>query len=715
MTKEKRQAIYAGDAHGYIFTHHSNYDFEKLKGCVLAYERKGRAKDTRTINDCIIMADTETSKKDPERIYHNHVVAWTISLRANGANLLTLWGHRPDTLVDTMEELHNSLPGDRTFIFFHNMPYDYVFIRRFLFDKWGYPDQALNVKPHYPLFLEFSNGIMLRDSLMIAQRKLEKWADDLDVKHKKQVGKWDYDRIRSQHETFTADELQYIENDTLAGVECIDKTMIALNKHIYSLPYTATGIPRGESRERSKGHRPKDLFLRLLPSWEQQKVLEHVFHGGYTHANRYYIEECMIGRIVCYDIASSYPYRMLTNKFPMEKFTPLEGAVKVEDILSSADNYAYYFKLILTNPRLKDPHYPMPVLQYSKTVKTLDPIIDNGRILAAHYLEIWITEQDLILINEQYYADMWACVDVNAAEKDYLPKWYRDYVYERFEQKTRLKGGDPVLYDLAKAKLNALYGMMVQKPVKEDIIENYKYSDDCQDEESRPYDVVTDKDMEALYEKWGQKKTSILAYQWGVWVTAYALVALYRLGDCVGDNDIWIYSDTDSVYATGWNERKLKAYNDECIRQIKEAGYKPIRHAGKDYCPGVAEIDGVYTEFKVTGAKRYCKRYAADPVNKEKNWGKLAITVAGVPKSGAECLNDNIDNFRTGTKFIGSVTGKKQHTYFYNEIYTDDQGNLTGDSIDLSSCDYILDSIEVIPNWELMFYDEVEVQTYGEG
>ena len=35
MTKEKRQAIYAGDAHGYIFCHHREYYFEKIKGCVL--------------------------------------------------------------------------------------------------------------------------------------------------------------------------------------------------------------------------------------------------------------------------------------------------------------------------------------------------------------------------------------------------------------------------------------------------------------------------------------------------------------------------------------------------------------------------------------------------------------------------------------------------------------------------------------------------------
>ena len=43
--------------------------------------------------------------------------------------------------------------------------------------------------------------------------------------------------------------------------------------------------------------------------------------------------------------------------------------------------------------------------------------------------------------------------------------------------------------------------------------------------------------------------------------------------------------------------------------------------------------------------------------------------------------------------FDGAITGKKQHTHFYNPIHTDNHGNLIGDSIDLSPCDYLLDDI----------------------
>ena len=89
-------------------------------------------------------------------------------------------------------------------------------------------------------------------------------------------------------------------------------------------------------------------------------------------------------------------------------------------------------------------------------------------------------------------------------------------------------------------------------------------------------------------------------------------------------------------------------------------------------------------------------------------------TVAGVPKRGAVCLQDDISNFTRGFIFPGSKTGKQTHTYFYvPESYEDEKGNITGDSIDLSPCDYLLDVIN-IEDWEKMFEEEIEVQTYEE-
>ena len=84
--------------------------------------------------------------------------------------------------------------------------------------------------------------------------------------------------------------------------------------------------------------------------------------------------------------------------------------------------------------------------------------------------------------------------------------------------------------------------------------------------------------------------------------------------------------------------------------------------------------------------------------------------MAGVPKNGAECLDNNIDNFRTGFIFPGTRTGKKTHTHFYvDDIYIDENGNETGDSIDLSPCDYLLGGVV---DYNKIFTEEVEIQVY---
>ena len=603
-----------------------------------------------------------------------------------------------------LQQMHEALDGNKTIIYFHNLAYDWKFLRRFMLLEWGEPVKQLNTKPHYPIYIEFSNGIILRDSLILAQRSLEKWGSDMAVQHAKACGKWDYDRIRNQNEDFTADELEYIEHDTLCGVECLDKLRIALNKHLYSMPWTATGIVREECRKRGKKNRAHDRFCKLVGSWKQQKKLEYVYHGGYSHANRYYLDRTITelldgGRIKCYDFASSYPFCILAEKYPVEAFHPFRKC-RIDEVLQMADTYAVIFKLIMTKPRLKDPHYPMPALQYSKCTKIINPIMDNGRILAAGYVEIYLTEQDLFVIADQYEYEIAFCDEVEIARKGYLPDWIRDYVFECFQDKTFLKGGDPVAYALAKARVNSIYGLFVQKPVRDEIRENYETGDQ----------YVAGKDLAAEYDAYVENYGSIFPYFYGVYVTAYAFRHLFQLGSCVKPSDqggAWLYSDTDSCYAIGWDEEKVAAYNEECKRKLKDAGYGAVIHNGREYWLGVAETEGdkdQYTEFRMQGAKRYCGRCVAD--------GQLHITVAGVPKkTGAVCLHDNIDNFTPGLIFDGKTTGKKIYTYILDEIYTDENGNITGDSVDLSPCDYLLDGVEVV-DWQALFEEQIELDDY---
>ena len=128
----------------------------------------------------------------------------------------------------------------------------------------------------------------------------------------------------------------------------------------------------------------------------------------------------------------------------------------MSDILSDTEN-AYMFKMIGYHVALKNYRFPMPALQYSKAVKCINPVVDNGRLLECDYIEIYLNEVDLSVINEQYDFEAHICIEVMAAYKSYLPRWLTDYIFKLFEDKTTLKGGDAVLYAIAKSMLNSVY------------------------------------------------------------------------------------------------------------------------------------------------------------------------------------------------------------------------------------------------------------------
>ena len=364
------------------------------------YVRKPGRK-SEVISDCIMMLDTETSKSDKDTICENHIVAWTLSIRAFHHNVCTLYGHRPSECIECLNNVMDQLSGEKYYIYVYNLSYDWVFLRKFLIREYDLPVKQLNTKSHYPIYIEFENGLILRDALCLAQRKLEKWAKDMNVEHQKAVGSWDYDLIRNQDHVFTPEEIHYIENDTLAGVECIDVLMTSLNKKIYSMPWTATGIPREEVRKRGKKYRGNDRFKRQLLSYDQQQIMQMVFHGGYTHGNRLYYNDTVYGIIDCYDFASSYPYCMLSEKFPAEKFTKMDDCC-LNDIIEDAENNAYFFKLVMYNVELRDYMDPMPALQYSKCTRIMNADTDNGRVLSCSFAEIWLTEIDAQILNATY-------------------------------------------------------------------------------------------------------------------------------------------------------------------------------------------------------------------------------------------------------------------------------------------------------------------------
>lgn len=675
----------------YQFVHWKMYNYDNLK----IKEAIDKKYDSR--NECvkrysrfIIMVDTETSKSEKDsfeweikgkkrirkwKSNKNYVVAFTVSIRYKHENICTLYGNRPDECVECIDMINRSICGDYAYYFIFNLPFDYIFLRKFMFRKWDKPVKQLNIDPYYPISIEFSNGIIFRDALVLAQRKLDKWASDLGVEHKKASGKWDYKRIRSQDELFDMDELEYIEHDTLAGVECLDALVSEIGCRLVDIPFTATGISRREAYRIGKKNKAKLLYNKLVLSYEQYLKFEKAFHGGYTHSNRF-TSGVVYSDVDCYDEASAYPFAAF-DRYPMTKFVNLNGYFTIDEILDTHDKYAYLMKATFVNVHLKDNNIQMPVLQKSKNLahcKSTSMQIDNGRVLSAELYEAYITDIDLELIDSQYTASYIILSEVMRSEYDYLPKWFRDHVYNLYRDKCLLKGGDPVKYDLTKMKLNSVaYGMIAMKNIKEEIIEDY---------DTGSYDWSHEESPEAIYQKFITNRKNIYPYQWSLWITSYAQRNLHRIGACC---KTWLYSDTDSCFSFDWDLDKLNAYNENVTKLLSEQGYDPIVVGDKTFYLGRAELDKHCDKFKALHSK--CYAYESH--------GEILITVAGVPKSeGKKCLKD-LSDFEESFCFEGTATNKKTHVYhFVDDIY-EENGIIYGDSVDLIPCDYTIKGVTI--------------------
>ena len=369
----------------------------------------------------------------------------------------------------------------------------------------------------------------------------------------------------------------------------------------------------------------------------------------------------------------------------------------------------------------------MPALQASKCEYSVNMKTDNGRILQSGYCSLYICELDLEVIASQYTWDHCLCTEVEASRKDYLPRWFTDYIYEMFAEKCKrkpLKDSDPVAYALSKSRVNSIYGLCCQHALRENYIEVTEPGEypinkngDTAYFMSGEYRIDYDDDYRKTYDKYINNPNTVLPYFWGTYCTAYAFRNLFKLGECINryynkDGTLahpphWYYSDTDSIYSDDWNKEKVKEYNQWCKDLLAANNYGPVVVNGKEYWLGIAEFedDGRYTEFVALGSKRYAGRSVVD--------NKIHITVAGVPKKGAVCLEDDLTKFKKSFIFDGERTGKLSHFYIFAKdgIYKDEFGNEIGDSIDLQPCDYRLDAVD---KEEYLFTDDYYLNYFGE-
>lgn len=545
----------------------------------------------------------------------------------------------------------------KKFIYVHNLSFEFQFMRTEFKFKNVFARKSRKVMKCELEDLNFE----FRCSYMMTNAPLKKLPEIYNFETKKMVGDLDYSLIRNSKTKMTEKELGYCENDCLVVYNYIKKELETY-KTLKSIPMTSTGHVRKELKEKiEKNYTYRNKVRKSINiDGHVYNLLNQAFAGGYTHANWIYTDR-IVKNVTSFDFTSSYPYVMVSEKYPASKFKRI-NITKLDQLNSS---FAYLIKIRFYNIKCK---YFNNFISYSKCLFIKKGSYDNGRVIRADELEIVLTDVDLRIILETYNFENYEIEECYFSFYDYLPKDFINFILEKYENKTKYKNvkGKETEYALEKAKFNSLYGMSVTNNIKDEV-----YFDNILG--WREEKITNDKILELLQK---EEKEAFLSFSYGVWVTAYArynlISNLYRL------DQYEIYADTDSLkLKEGFDISIINDYNKNVIKKLKKVSqilgidfskFEPKDSKGKPHLLGIFDNDGKYKEFITQGAKKYAYKDMKDQIH---------ITVSGVPKTGAKALK-NLDQFRDDFVFENKDTNKNMIIYNDDERnfeLTDYQGN----------------------------------------
>ena len=592
-------------------------------------------------------------------------------------NEYVITGRRWEEFQELLEVLHQLFKTDinnRIVVYVHNLPFEFQFMKHYI--KWS-DDQLLgNNRDIYYIVTE--TGIEFRDSLKLSGMSLAKTAENLQTHSiRKMKGDLDYKLLRSPITPLTDKELQYCYNDVLILTAYIQEQLEQHNGNIAEIPLTKTGEVRKYCREfifnqdKAKAKKYRDLIAHLRISGVQEyHQLRRAFQGGFTHANWTkinYIEK----NVASYDFTSSYPYVMLSEKFPMG-----EGRTIQPSTLELAEKYLNSSYGCLVDVEFTDIEQRWDleenIISMSRCQNTEKIVDNNGRVVFATRLATTITNIDYQMLKKFYTWKTIAFKRFRIYPMNYLPTSFVKAILKLYKDKTTLKGVEDkqVEYQVSKGMLNSCYGMSVTDIVKDKFTYN---------ESTGEFDLEKP-DYQKSLDEYNKDKSRFLFYPWGVWITAYARRNLFTAILETGHD--YCYSDTDSIKLE--NHEKYKYYFDNYNKEVEEKlkmaatyhnipfeDFKPKTIKGKEKMLGVWDFECIYDEFKTLGAKRYFVRIG----------DKYEITCAGVNKTyGRDYLleHDNpFETFQDDLIIPAEKSGKLSHIYIDDEregIITDYQG-----------------------------------------
>lgn len=590
-----------------------------------------------------------------------------------GINGLVIIGRTWRQFILMMNVLTRYLEIDehkRLVCYIHNAGYEMQFFRRYF--NWV---KIFALEERRPIYMLCDRGIEFRCSYLLSGYSLEKLGDQL-LKYKvnKMVGDLDYSLIRHSKTKLTDRELGYCINDVLVVMSYIQEKLENEGAICY-IPKTKTGYVRNYCRnycfyeygKSRKDSRKKTRYMKLMSTLKmtepEYKQLKRAFAGGFTHASAFFSGRIM-KNVTSIDFTSSYPTVMIAEQFPMSS----AELIDIKDKKDFYHNLKYYCCLFDAHfEGLESTFFNEHYLSESHCMNKKGMITDNGRVVSAESFDVTLTEQDYLIIRRVYTWKKLSVGNFRRYHKGYLPRDFIKAILSLYSKKTMLKNvdGKELEYLKSKEMINACYGMSVTDPCRSEILYDYEWS-------------KKDPDIKEILEKYNKSSSRFLFYPWGVWVTAYARRNLWTgILEC---NDDYIYSDTDSIKIRNYESHKeyIEKYNNIITAQLHNTLYNlhisedklhPKTVEGVEKPLGVWDFDGCYSRFLTLGAKRYMVEYAKDPRNKEKDRGKISLTVSGLNKKVAipylkQKYGDGIfQHFNNDLYVPGDYTGTNTHTY----------------------------------------------------
>lgn len=177
-----------------------------------------------------------------------------------------------------------------------------------------------------------------------------------------------------------------------------------------------------------------------------------------THIGNWLYTDRIINNVTSFDFASSYPYVMLTEKYPSTVFRRCYIHQK-EQLLPYL---AYLVRIKFYNIKSK---YYNNFISFSKCKNIVKGKYDNGRVISAQELEIVLTDIDLRFLFDTYNYSSYEFVEVYYSKYKYLPIDYMYFILDKYIKKTELKNvkGKELEYMLTKNKFNSLYRYVSNK------------------------------------------------------------------------------------------------------------------------------------------------------------------------------------------------------------------------------------------------------------